>query len=253
MGFTLYPAIDLSDGCCVRLHRGEMSAKTVYSDDPAATARRWAAAGATWLHVVDLDGSFAGRPANLDSVRAILGATDMRVQIGGGVRDAATVRTYLDAGVTRVILGTSAVRDRSFVEAALAEFGEALVIDIGARDGRVAVQGWSQATDLDAVEFALSMQAAGARRLVFTDVASDGALQGPNLAAQERMARALTIPLIASGGVTTLADVQAVAALGPLGVEGLIIGRALYEGTVELAEALGATRAGNLRAPTDPR
>lgn len=238
MSFTVYPAIDLSEGAVVRLHRGEMAQKTIYGHDPAAMARRWAAAGAQWLHVVDLDGSFAGQPANLGSVKAILAATDMQVQVGGGVREAATIRTYLDAGVSRVILGTAAVRDRAFVEAALAEFGEALVIDIGARDGRVAVQGWSQATDLDAVEFAQTMQAAGARRFVFTDVHSDGAGEGPNLGAQERMARALGGGLIASGGITVLADVAAVAALAPLGVEGVIVGRALYAGTLDLAEAL---------------
>jgi phosphoribosylformimino-5-aminoimidazole carboxamide ribotide isomerase len=238
----IYPAIDLSEGQCVRLHRGDMAAKTVYSDDPAAVARRWAAAGAEFIHVVDLDGSFAGRPCNLDAVRAILAAGGLPVQVGGGVRDEATIRAYLDAGVTRVILGTAAVRDRGFVEAALATYGEALVIDIGARDGRVAVQGWAEATDLDAVEFAHAMQAAGARRLVFTDVLTDGASQGPNLEAQRRMAQALDIPLIASGGITTLADVAAIAAIESYGVEGLIIGRALYEGTVDLAEAIKIAR-----------
>jgi phosphoribosylformimino-5-aminoimidazole carboxamide ribotide isomerase len=238
----LFPSIDLSEGQVVRLHRGEMSRKTVYSDDPAAMARRWADAGAEWLHVVDLDGSFSGEPRNLPAVEAILAAVDFPVQVGGGIRDDRSIRTYLEAGVSRVIVGTSAVRNRSFAEQALAKFGERLVIDIGARGGRVAVQGWSEATDLDAVEFALAMQAAGARRIVFTDVAVDGAMQGPNLAAQQRLAEALAIPLIASGGVTTVDDVRALAALEPSGVEGVIIGRALYEGTVDLAEAIVAAR-----------
>jgi phosphoribosylformimino-5-aminoimidazole carboxamide ribotide isomerase len=240
----IYPAIDLSEGQVVRLHRGAMSAKTVYSNDPAAFARRWAEAGARFIHVVDLDGSFAGRPRNLDAIQAILAATALKVQVGGGVRDLATIETYLEAGVARVILGTAAVRDRPFVEAALGRFGESLVIDIGARDGRVAVQGWAETTDLDAIQFALAMQAAGARRLVFTDVLSDGASEGPNLAAQRAMANAIDIPLIASGGITTIADVAAIAELGPLGVEGLIIGRALYEGTVELAEAITVASGG---------
>lgn len=234
----IYPAIDLSAGQVVRLHRGEMAAKTVYSDDPAAFAGAWAEAGADFLHIVDLDGSFAGRPENLPAVRAILAATALPVQIGGGIRDLATIETYLEAGVARVILGTSAVRDRAFVEAALATYGPHVVIDIGARDGRVAVQGWAEATDLDALEFARQMEDAGALRFVFTDVASDGALQGPNVAAQRAMAETLTAPLIASGGVAVLDDVRALAALAPLGVEGVIIGRALYEGTIDLAAAL---------------
>ncbi|MBI5833604.1 MAG: 1-(5-phosphoribosyl)-5-[(5-phosphoribosylamino)methylideneamino]imidazole-4-carboxamide isomerase [Armatimonadetes bacterium] len=239
----IYPAIDLSEGQVVRLHRGEMSAKTVYSDNPAEFARKWAEAGAEYVHVVDLDGSFAGQPRNLEAVRAIVAASGLPVQIGGGVRDLFTIETYLHAGVARVILGTSAVRDRAFTEAALVRFGEQLVIDIGARDGRVAVQGWAEETNLGAVDFALTMQAAGAQRIVFTDVHSDGTLQGPNLAAQREMATALDIPLIASGGITRIEDVRAIAELASLGVEGLIIGRALYEGTVDLVEAIAVAQA----------
>ncbi|MCC7493710.1 MAG: 1-(5-phosphoribosyl)-5-[(5-phosphoribosylamino)methylideneamino]imidazole-4-carboxamide isomerase [Fimbriimonadaceae bacterium] len=240
----IFPAIDLSEGQVVRLHRGERAQKTVYSDDPAALARRWVAAGGQWLHVVDLDGSFDGQPRNLPAVRAILAAAEVPVQVGGGVRDRATIETYLAAGVARVILGTAAVRDRPFCEAALAAFGEQVVIDIGARDGLVAVQGWAERTRLDALQFAQEIATAGARRVVFTDVHSDGALQGPNVAAQRRLATALSIPVIASGGITTLDDVAAIAALAPLGVEGLIIGRALYEGTVDLADAIAVAAAG---------
>lgn len=235
---TIYPAIDLSCGQVVRLRRGELAHKTVYGDDPAAFARRWAEAGADWIHVVDLDGSFAGEPRNWSAVEAIAGA-GVRVQVGGGIRSMAAINRYLAAGVARVILGTSAVRDRPFAEAAMRRLGEQVVIDVGARDGRVAVQGWSEATDLDAVAFGREIEAAGARRIIFTDVHSDGALAGPNLPALRRLAAALSIPLIASGGVTTLDDVRAVAEVG---VEGLIIGRALYEGTVDLAAALAAVQ-----------
>lgn len=237
---VIYPAIDISEGQCVRLHRGEMARKTVYGDDPAAMARSWVAAGAQVLHVVDLDGSFAGEPRNIGAVQAIIEAVDVPVQVGGGIRSRDTIEAYLALGAARVILGTSAVRDRRFCEAAFAEYGERIVVDVGARDGRVAVQGWAESTELDAVEFARSVAAAGARRIVFTDVMSDGALRGPNIPAQRRMAAALDIPVIASGGISTLTDVQAVAKLEPFGVEGLIIGRALYEGTVDLTEAIAA-------------
>ncbi len=235
----IFPAIDLSEGMVVRLHRGDMAHKTVYSADPLDQAQQWIAQGGRFLHVVDLDGSFEGRPRNLGCVAAICQA-GVPVQVGGGVRDRPTIEAYLDCGVTRVILGTAAVRDRPFCDAALQRFGDRIVIDIGARDGKVAVQGWSETTALDAVELARSVAAAGACRLVFTDVHSDGALEGPNVAAQERMARAVDIPVIASGGVTTADDIRRLAALAPLGVEGVIIGRALYEGTCTLAAALAA-------------
>lgn len=235
----IFPAIDLSEGQVVRLHRGDMAQKTIYHDDPYDQAQQWVAQGGRYLHVVDLDGSFQGTPRNLGPVAAIC-QVGVPVQVGGGVRDRDTIEAYLDAGVTRVIIGTAAVRDRAFCEAALERFGDRIVIDIGARDGKVAVQGWSETTALDAVEFAQTVAAAGACRLVFTDVHSDGALEGPNVAAQERMARAVDIPVIASGGVTTAADVAELAALAEFGVEGVIIGRALYEGTCTLADALAA-------------
>lgn len=235
----VFPAIDLSEGQVVRLHRGEMNQKTVYHDDPYDQAQQWVDQGGRFLHVVDLDGSFQGTPRNLASVAAIC-QVGIPVQVGGGVRDRDTIEAYLDCGVTRVIIGTAAVRDRAFCEAALERFGDRLVIDIGARDGKVAVQGWSETTSLDVIEFAQTVAAAGACRLVFTDVQTDGALEGPNLAAQERMARAVDIPIIASGGVTTADDVARLALLEVFGVEGVIIGRALYEGTCKLADALKA-------------
>ena len=235
----IFPAIDLSEGQVVRLHRGEMAQKTIYSDDPYDQAQQWIAQGGRYLHVVDLDGSFEGTPRNLGAVAMICQA-GVPVQVGGGVRDRDTVEAYLDAGVARVIIGTAAVRDRAFCEAALERFGDRIAIDIGARDGQVAVQGWSEKTSLDALEFAKSVEALGACRLVFTDVNSDGALEGPNLPAQERMARAVDIPVIASGGVTTADDVRKLAALEVFGIEGVIIGRALYEGTCTIADALQA-------------
>lgn len=238
----VYAAIDLSEGQVVRLHRGERDRKTVYGDNPAAMARQWVEQGATFLHVVDLDGSFDGQPRNLDSVAGICSATGVPVQVGGGIRDAATIDQYFAAGVARVILGTAAVRDREFVAEALATHGERVVMDIGARDSRVAVQGWAEATNLDAVEFAQELERLGARRLVFTDVLSDGAMAGPNVAAQERMARAVDLAVIASGGISTLDDVRRIAHLGALGVEGMIIGRALYEGSIDLGQAIVVAR-----------
>ncbi len=238
----VYAAIDLSEGQVVRLHRGERERKTVYGDDPAAMARQWVEQGATFLHVVDLDGSFDGVPRNLDSVAAICAATGVPVQVGGGIRDGATIGQYFAAGVARVILGTAAVRDREFVAESLAAHGERIVMDIGARDGRVAVQGWAEATNLDAVAFAQDLERLGARRLVFTDVLSDGAMAGPNVAAQARMAGAVSLAVIASGGISTLDDVRRIAQLGPLGVEGMIIGRALYEGSIDLAQAIAVAR-----------
>ncbi|NUP98611.1 MAG: 1-(5-phosphoribosyl)-5-[(5-phosphoribosylamino)methylideneamino]imidazole-4-carboxamide isomerase [Armatimonadetes bacterium] len=236
---VIYPAIDLSEGQCVRLSRGEMDRKTVYSDDPGGMAQQWIAAGGRFLHVVDLDGSFEGRPRNLEAVRAICDQ-GVPVQVGGGIRTIETIDLYFSVGVTRVIIGTAAVRDPQLLSDALRSYGDRIVVDIGARDGKVAVRGWADRTELDAVEFARSVEQAGARRVVFTDVHSDGALEGPNVAAQARLAEALRIPVIASGGITTLADVQSIAALAPLGVEGLIIGRALYERTVDLAAAIAA-------------
>lgn len=235
---TIYPAIDLSQGQCVRLHRGDLAAKTVYDDYPVNRARLWVACGGRFLHVVDLDGSFEGRPANLELVAQICRHAGVPVQVGGGIRGMDTIEQYFAAGAARVVLGTAAVRDPKLTKLALTRHGERVVIDVAARDGKVAVQGWSEATDLDAVEFAQRVQDLGAKRIVFTDVHTDGALQGPNLPALRRMAGALDLEVIASGGVTTLADVSAVAELEPLGVTGLIIGRALYEGTVALIPAI---------------
>jgi len=240
----ILPAIDLSEGQCVRLKRGRREEKTVYSDDPAAMARRWVAEGAQFLHVVDLDGAFAGEPRNLDVVAAIVEAVDVPVELGGGIRTLDTVEEVLASGVARVILGTSVVSDRAFVEAALDRFGEQVVIGLDAKDGRVAVAGWGEVTSWDALDLAREMQARGARRIIFTDIATDGMLTGPNVPAMERMVRAVDIPVIASGGVACLDDLRVLQMLEPLGLEGAIVGKALYEGTLRLPEALAALAAG---------
>jgi phosphoribosylformimino-5-aminoimidazole carboxamide ribotide isomerase len=233
----LYPAIDLKDGRCVRLLRGDMASATVFGADPAAQARAFAAAGCRWLHVVDLDGAFAGRPANATAVEAILAAVTIPVQLGGGVRDRATIEAWLDKGVARVILGTAAVRDPALVRAAAATHPGRIAVGIDARDGRVAVAGWAEATEIEAVDLARRFEDAGVAALIHTDIDRDGALGGPNVAATAALARAVALPVIASGGVGGLADLAALRDCGaPL--DGVIAGRALYEGRLDLAAAL---------------
>jgi phosphoribosylformimino-5-aminoimidazole carboxamide ribotide isomerase len=233
----LYPAIDLKDGQCVRLVRGDMERATVFGDDPAAQARAFEAAGCRWLHVVDLDGAFAGRPVNDAAVGAILAAVAVPVQLGGGIRDRAGLEAWLDRGVARVILGTAAVRDPGLVrEAARAHPGR-VAVGIDARGGRVAVAGWAEATELAATELARRFEDAGVAAIVYTDIDRDGALQGPNVAATAALARAVALPVIASGGIASLDDLRALKASGaPL--DGAIAGRALYEGRIDVAEAV---------------
>lgn len=237
MAFEILPAIDLRAGRCVRLLQGDYARETVFSDDPVAMARRWADAGARRLHVVDLDGARSGQPENLSVVRQIAAAVPLPIQLGGGIRHRDALLAALEAGVERVILGTALVTgEPEGVDRLLAEFGERIVVGIDARDGHVAIQGWTQTTARDAVELAQEMEARGARRLVYTDVASDGMLAGPNLAGIRRMVEALSIPVIAAGGVSSADDVRHLAALAPLGLEGAIIGKALYTGAVRLEE-----------------
>lgn len=232
----LYPAIDLKGGQCVRLLRGDMAAATVFGDDPAAQARSFAEAGCAWVHVVDLDGAFAGRPENAAAVEAILAAVSVPVQLGGGIRDMAAVEGWLAKGVARVILGTAAVRDPGFVRAAAARFPGRVAVGIDARGGRVAVQGWAEETDIDAVDLARRFEDAGVAAVIFTDIERDGAMQGPNVEATAALARAVSIPVIASGGVSSLDDLRALKDCGaPL--DGVISGRALYDGRIEVAAA----------------
>jgi len=237
MAFEIFPAIDLRGGRCVRLLQGDYARETVFSDDPVGIARRWAEAGARWLHIVDLDGARTGVSENLPVVGCIAEAVPLPIQLGGGIRDRAAVLAALEAGVQRVIVGTSLVTgDPQAVDAMLAEFGDRIAVGVDARDGRVAVQGWTETTDRDAVALARELETRGARRLVYTDISSDGMLAGPNLEGVRRMAEALSIPVISAGGVSQAEDVRRLAALAPLGLEGVIIGKALYTGAVCLEE-----------------
>ena len=234
----LYPAIDLKDGNCVRLLRGDMEAATVFGTDPAAQARAFAEAGAEWLHLVDLNGAFEGRPVNAAAVEAILGAIEIPVQLGGGIRDMATIEGWLDRGVRRVILGTVAVENPDLVHEASQAFPGRIAVGIDARGGRVATRGWATETDMTATDLAHRFQDAGVAAIIYTDIDRDGAMGGPNLAATEALARAVTIPVIASGGVSSMEDLTALARTGV--IAGAISGRALYDGALDLRAALAA-------------
>ena len=239
----LYPAIDLKGGQCVRLLRGEMDAATVYGDDPGAQAASFETAGCGWVHVVDLDGAFAGRAVNEAAVQSILQSVTVPVQLGGGIRDMAAIDRWLEAGVRRVVLGTVALRDPDLVKAACREYPERIAVGIDARGGKVAVEGWAETSEMTATDLALAFEDAGVAAIVFTDIDRDGAMQGPNLEATGALARLLTTPVIASGGVSSLEDLVAIKALEADGVAGAIVGRALYDGRVEpgaAARLLGA-------------
>ncbi len=234
----LYPAIDLKDGACVRLLRGEMGSATVFGTDPAAQAAQFAAAGCGWLHLVDLNGAFAGVPVNAAAVRAILARVTVPCQLGGGIRDMATVARWLEAGVARVILGTVAVEDPGLVRQAAQAFPGQVAVGIDARAGLVATRGWADQTDLPATDLARRFEDAGVAALIYTDIDRDGAMQGPNVAATAALARAVSIPVIASGGVSSLADLLALRDTGV--IAGAISGRALYDGAIDLRAALKA-------------
>jgi phosphoribosylformimino-5-aminoimidazole carboxamide ribotide isomerase len=234
----LYPAIDLKGGQCVRLLRGEMSQATVFSDDPAGQAKRFVAAGCRFLHVVDLDGAFAGKPMNRAAVEAIVASAGVPVQLGGGIRDRATIEAWLERGVRRVILGTVALTDPDLVKAACRAHPGRIVIGIDARGGRVATEGWAKESERQALDLALAFEDAGAAAIVYTDIERDGALQGVNVAATAALARALTTEIIASGGVAALDDLRALKAHEADGITGVICGRALYDGRIDLSAAL---------------
>lgn len=239
----LYPAIDLKDGNCVRLYKGEMSQATVFSDDPAAQARAFQDAGCEWLHLVDLNGAFAGAPINGEAVEAILSAISVPAQLGGGIRDMATIERWLDKGLARVILGTVAVENPDLVCEAARRFPGAVAVGIDARGGRVATKGWAEETDVEVTDLARRFEDAGVAAIIYTDIDRDGAMQGPNVAATAALARVVSIPVIASGGVSSLADLIALRDCGaPL--NGAISGRALYDGAIDLGEALRVLRAG---------
>jgi phosphoribosylformimino-5-aminoimidazole carboxamide ribotide isomerase len=234
----LYPAIDLKDGACVRLLRGDMNAVTVYNEDPAAQARRFAETGFTWLHLVDLNGAVEGRPVNAAAVEAIIGATKLPVQLGGGIRTMATIEDWLSRGVERVVLGTVAVRNPTLVKEACEKFPGRIAVSIDSREGLVAVEGWRETSTMRTLDLALDMEQAGVAAIVFTDINRDGAMGGINLEATVDLAFALTTPVIASGGVSSIEDIAAVKREEASGIAGVICGRALYDGRVDPAAAL---------------
>ncbi|MDG4647718.1 1-(5-phosphoribosyl)-5-[(5-phosphoribosylamino)methylideneamino]imidazole-4-carboxamide isomerase [Roseibacterium sp. SDUM158017] len=236
----LYPAIDLKDGQAVRLVRGEMDQATVFNDDPAAQARAFQDAGCEWLHLVDLNGAFAGAPVNAAAVEAILAATQVPAQLGGGIRSMETIETWLDNGIARVILGTVAVENPALVREAAAAFPGQVAVGLDARNGRVATKGWAEQTDMTATDLARSFEDAGVAAIVYTDIDRDGAMGGPNVAATAALGRATAIPVIASGGVSSLEDLVALRDTGV--VAGAISGRALYDGALDLKTALKALR-----------
>jgi phosphoribosylformimino-5-aminoimidazole carboxamide ribotide isomerase len=234
----LFPAIDLKDGQCVRLKLGDMGQATVFNDDPAAQAQAFEAQGFEYLHIVDLNGAFAGRPVNAPAVEAILAAVAMPVQLGGGIRDLATIETWLGKGVRRVILGTAAVRNPDLVREACRRFPGRVAVGIDARGGRVAVEGWAETSELDAIELARRFGDAGVAAIVYTDIDRDGVLKGLNLPATAELARATSIPVIASGGLAGIDDVEALLAPEYALLEGAITGRALYDGRLDAKAAL---------------
>ncbi|MFT5665020.1 MAG: phosphoribosylformimino-5-aminoimidazole carboxamide ribotide isomerase [Gammaproteobacteria bacterium] len=235
---NLIPAIDLKQGQCVRLRQGRMEDSTVFSDDPAAMASQWVAQGCKRLHLVDLDGAFEGKPVNADVIKAISAAhPDLPIQIGGGIRTIESARAYIEAGVSYVIIGTQAVRDPDFVTELCAAFPGKVIVGIDAKDGMVAVQGWAESSDQSAQNLAKKFEDQGVSSIVYTDISRDGMMQGVNVEATSQLASAINIPVIASGGVTDMNDIIRLNEAKYSGIEGVIIGRALYEGTISLEQA----------------
>lgn len=233
----LIPAIDLKDGQCVRLRQGKMEDHTVFSDDPVAMAGRWVEAGTKRLHIVDLDGAFAGKPKNASVIHEIASAyPDIDIQIGGGIRDDETIVAYLDAGVRYVIIGTKAVNEPYFISEVCAEFPTHIIVGLDAKDGKVAVDGWSKLSRHDVVDMAQRFEEDGVAAIVYTDISRDGMMQGVNIEATVKLAQAVRVPVIASGGISTMDDIKALSEVEDEGIMGAITGRAIYEGTIDLAE-----------------
>jgi phosphoribosylformimino-5-aminoimidazole carboxamide ribotide isomerase len=235
----LYPAIDLKDGAAVRLLRGDMNAATVFNKDPAAQAKSFVDAGCRWLHLVDLNGAFAGKPVNAEPVEAILKQCNVPAQLGGGIRDMATIETWIEKGLSRVILGTVAVENPALVRQAARAFPDKIAVGIDARNGIVATKGWAVETETEVTELAKSFEQDGVAAIIYTDINRDGAMQGPNIEATAALAHAISIPVIASGGVSSLADLLALKGCGAA-LNGAISGRALYDGALDLSAALKA-------------
>jgi phosphoribosylformimino-5-aminoimidazole carboxamide ribotide isomerase len=241
----LFPAIDLKEGACVRLKLGLMDQATVFNTDPAGQARAFADAGAEWIHVVDLDGAFAGKPMNAHAVDQILKAALIPVQLGGGIRDMATIEAWLGHGVNRVILGTVALKNPALVKEACKAFPGRVAVGIDAKGGRVAVEGWAETSDITVLDLAMQFEDAGAAAIIYTDIDRDGVLAGPNVEATATLAQAVSTPVIASGGVSCLDDLKALKARESSGIAGVISGRAIYDGRIDLVEALALLRNSN--------
>lgn len=239
------PAIDLKDGKCVRLEQGLMDRDTVFNDNPGAQARAWQDQGAELLHIVDLDGAFAGEPKNRTAIEAIVSAVSIPTQLGGGIRDIATIEAYLSLGISRVIIGTAAQRNPQLVKESCEKFPGRIVVGIDAKDGMVAVQGWAEVTGITAVELAKKFEGFGVAAIIYTDISRDGMLQGPNIEATRQLAEAVSIPVIASGGLSTLQDIKNLLTVESAGVTGVITGKAIYTGAINLAEAIRAGK-GNI-------
>ncbi len=238
----ILPAIDLKEGKCVRLEQGLMEKDTVYSDNPAAMARHWQDEGGEFLHLVDLDGAFAGVPKNKAAIEAIVSAVDIPTELGGGIRDLETVEAYLNLGIDRVILGTVAKENPELVAEACRRFPGQIVVGIDAKNGLVAVRGWAEVTEKQATDLAREMEGFGVSAIIYTDIARDGMMQGPNLEATRTLAEAISIPVIASGGVSSLEDIRNLLQIERYGVEGVITGKAIYSGSLNLREAVALTK-----------
>ena len=236
------PAVDIKDGKCVRLEQGRMDAETVFADDPVAIARKWDAAGAEIIHIIDLDGAVMKMPRNLEIIRNIIASVKARVQIGGGIRTMDTIAMYLDAGADRVIIGTEAIRNPGLVDAACKTFPDSIVVGIDARKGMVAIEGWTEDTRTQAVDLARRFEDSGVVAINFTDIHRDGMQTGPNIEETRKMAESVSVPVIASGGVSTLTDIRNLLPLEPVGVSGVITGKALYSGSLDLKAAIALTK-----------
>jgi phosphoribosylformimino-5-aminoimidazole carboxamide ribotide isomerase len=245
------PAIDLKGGRCVRLEQGLMDRDTVFCDSPAEQALQWQRLGAEMLHIVDLDGAFAGEPRNRDSIGKIVKSVTIPTQLGGGIRDVATIAVYLELGIGRVILGTAAQKNPELVKEACRLFPGRIVVGIDAKNGKVAVQGWAEVTDMSAVELAKKFEGHGVSAIIYTDIARDGMLSGPNIEATRELAEAINVPVIASGGVSRLKDIEDLMGIEDSGVVGVITGKAIYTGAINLADAIALTKGkiGRLKYP----
>ena len=241
----IIPAVDIKDGRCVRLLQGRKDAETVFSDDPAAMAERWASEGAEIIHVIDLDGAFEKSPRNARAIEDILNRINIPIQVGGGIRDGKTIDGYLSAGVQRVIIGTEAIKRPELVKTACIRHPGQIAVAIDARDGKVAIDGWTQTTQVRALDLARQFEDSGVAAIIFTDIHRDGTHSGPNIDATRKIAEALSIPVIASGGVSDLSDIQRLIPLAAVGVVGIITGRALYDGTLDLKQAIAVAHTAN--------